>query len=323
MKEFVDQDVLVTGGTGSFGQIIVRQLLKHNVAQVRVFSRDEAKQDLMRERFSDPRIHFITGDVRDADSVVSAMEGADYVFHAAALKQVPNCERHPIEAIRTNTLGSQNVRVAALRCMPKAVVAISTDKACSPINTMGLSKALMERIFLQDYASPRLRDGSAALRFLCVRYGNVVGSRGSVVPLFADRIKAGRPLPITDARMTRFLLLLPDAVETAMVACIHGNQGELWVRKMPAATIAQLVTAMSPRPDYPVETIGVRPGEKMHEVLVNEDEMRRAEERGDYYVVGAAPAMPPPRAGEYTSDNTHRLSTEDLRDLLRRAEMIA
>ncbi len=308
---FAGAIVLVTGGTGSFGQVIVRQLLDAGAAEVRVLSRDEAKQDLMRERFASDRLEFITGDVRDAATVLSAMTGVRYAFHAAALKQVPNCERHPMEAIRTNTLGSDNVRAAAVACQPEAVVAISTDKACSPINTMGLSKALMERLFLQ---ASRSRD---ATRFTCVRYGNVIGSRGSVIPLFVDRLRAGKPLPITDPNMTRFLLRLPDAVETALDAARLGAHGELWVRKMPAATVATIAAALAP--DHPTVLVGVRPGEKIHEVLVNEDEMRRASDRRNHYVIGAEPTN---GAGEYTSANTVRLDVEALRSLLRRAEVM-
>lgn len=310
MIKFDGACVLVTGGTGSFGQIIVRRLLAAGAAEVRVLSRDEAKQDAMRESFADDRLRFVTGDVRDASTVVTAMEETEYVFHAAALKQVPNCERHPMEAIRTNALGSENVRLAALRCLPEAVVAISTDKACSPINTMGLCKALMERLLLQETRS--------STRFIAVRYGNVIGSRGSVIPLFLERIRQNRPLPITDTAMTRFLLRLPEAVDTALEAAVRGAHGELWVRKMPAATIGDLVTAIAP-PGYPTVVVGVRPGEKMHEVLVNEDEMRRAEDRGGHYVVGSKPSG---CTGEYTSANTERLTIETLRAMLEQAEMV-
>ena len=313
MAMLAGSEILVTGGTGSFGQTIVNQLLKTGVDKIRVLSRDEAKQDLMRDRLSDDRLVFITGDVRDLGTVTAAMKDVRYVFHAAALKQVPNCERHPIEAIRTNTLGSENVRLAALKCKPDAVVALSTDKACSPINTMGLSKALMERILLQDY-----RSYSAGTRFVCVRYGNVIGSRGSVIPLFLDRIRQKRPLPITNPDMTRFLLHLPQAVDIALEAARHGQHGELWVRKMPAATIRDLAAAVAP-PDYPTTIVGVRPGEKLHEVLVNEDEMRRAEDMGAYYVVGKTPGT---LTGEYTSSNTERLDVAGVRKLLQQAEMI-
>lgn len=308
---FSGSSVLVTGGTGSFGQVIVRQLLDAGATQVRVLSRDEAKQDLMRERFSDDRILFITGDVRDESTVTEAMRNVRFVFHAAALKQVPNCERHPMEAIRTNTLGSENVRLAAMACGPETVVGISTDKACAPINTMGLSKALMERIFLQA-------ERRGVSKFVCVRYGNVIGSRGSVVPLILDRFRQGRPIPITDPEMTRFLLSLPQAVQTALEAATNGRHGELWVRKMPAATVADIVSAIVPE-DYPREIIGVRPGEKMHEVLVNEDEMRRAAELGRYYAIGSQRGA---LTGEYTSANTERLDAAALRELLQRAEML-
>lgn len=300
---------LVTGGTGSFGQVITRKLLDAGVAEVYVLSRDEAKQDLMREAFADDRIMFVTGDVRDAETVEAATRGASYVFHAAALKQVPNCERFPMEAIRTNTLGSENVRAAALRCRPLAVVGISTDKACSPINAMGLSKALMERLLLRNTTD------SGPTRFVCVRYGNVIGSRGSVIPLFADRIKRGKPIPITDPKMTRFLLRLPDAVDTAIDAALHGERGELWVRKMPAATVETIAAAMAPT-GHPIDIVGVRPGEKTHEALVNEDEMLRAEDREVHYVVGSRPTLNQ-RRREYTSENATRLDVETLRIVLR------
>lgn len=309
-KHHFDGSCLVTGGTGSFGQVIVRELLACGAPEVRVLSRDEAKQDAMRESFSDERVKFITGDVRDASTVEGAMRGTRYVFHAAALKQVPNCERHAMEAIRTNVLGSENVRMAATRCDPESVIAISTDKACSPINTMGLTKALMERIFLSGYAS-------SGPRFTCVRYGNVIGSRGSVVPLFLERVRKGLPIPITDPGMTRFMLLLSEAVETALTAAIEGSSGELWVRKMPAATVRDLAEAIAP--GHPMMSVGVRPGEKMHEVLINEDEMRRAVEAGSYYIIGRTPTQ---LTGEYTSNSTVRLDVGAIRRLLHNAEII-
>ena len=239
---FEDADILVTGGTGSFGQTIVAKLLEAGAREVRVLSRDEAKQDAMREKFADARIACITGDVRDLTTVTAAMERVQYVFHAAALKQVPNCERFPMEAIRTNALGSENVRLAALRCRPEAVVALSTDKACSPINAMGLTKALMERLILQP--------SRGSTRFVCVRYGNVIGSRGSVVPLFLERIRQGRELPITDPDMTRFLLLLPDAVETALEAAISGAHGDCGCGKCRRQRFARL-RKLSRRPITP------------------------------------------------------------------------
>jgi len=313
--------VLVTGGTGSFGKTIVRRLLAEpGVEKIRVFSRDEGKQDALREEHgNNPRIELVTGDVRDPESIESAMRGARWVFHAAALKQVPNCERFPVEAVRTNALGSENVRRAAVRCQPEAVVAISTDKACAPINAMGISKAMMERILL------RTQEPRNNTRFVCVRYGNVIGSRGSVVPLFLDRVRQGSPLPITDPTMTRFLLDLSEAVELSLAAILGGRHGQVWVKKMPAATIADLAAAVSPRPDYPRETIGVRPGEKLHEVLVNEEEMRRTEERGDFFIIypGARDQdLSAPTAREYTSRSTDRLDVAGVRRMLERAGLV-
>ena len=306
--------VLVTGGTGSFGHTIVRRLLSEpDVDTIRVFSRDETKQDLMREEYNDSRLVMITGDVRDPESIDSAMRGAHYVFHAAALKQVPNCERFPVEAIRTNTLGSENVRRAAVRCQPKAVVAISTDKACAPINVMGLSKAMMERVFLREL-EPKVRT-----RFVCVRYGNVIGSRGSVIPLFLRRVKEGRPFPITDPTMTRFLLDLDEAVELSMAAVLHGQHGELWVKKMPAATIETIAEAVGGL-GYPQERIGIRPGEKLHEVLVNEEEMRRTEDRGEHFIIGVSGGGF--RETEYSSRNTERLDVAGVRQLLLKAGLL-
>ena len=313
--------VLVTGGTGSFGRTIVRRLLAEpGVETIRVFSRDEGKQDALREEHNgNPRIELVTGDVRDPGSVESAMRDARWVFHAAALKQVPNCERFPIEALRTNALGSENVRRAAILCRPEAVVAISTDKACAPINAMGISKAMMERILL------RAQDPGTSTRFVCVRYGNVLGSRGSVIPLFLDRVRQGRPIPITDPTMTRFLLDLNEAVEMSLAAILGGRHGQIWVRKMPAATIADLAAAVSPRQDYPREHVGVRPGEKMHEVLVNEEEMRRTEERGDLFVIEPkmrALDLAIPSVREYTSRNTEQLSANGVYRMLERAGLV-
>jgi len=233
------------------------------------------------------------------------------VFHAAALKQVPNCEAFPVEAIRTNTLGSENVRQAAQRTNPETVVAISTDKACEPINSMGLTKALMERLML--------RQTNHTTKFVCVRYGNVIGSRGSIVPLYTERIRRGLPLPVTNFEMTRFLLHLGQAVETAIAAALEGEHGQIWVRKMPAATVRDLVSAMIPAPDYPIDHIGIRPGEKMHEILVNQNEMRRATEHDDYFILDDEPKTTSPSRDEYTSFNTERLNVDDVRRILAQA----
>ena len=309
--------VLVTGGTGSFGRTIVRHLLREpGVDTIRVFSRDEGKQDALREEHrNDPRIELVTGDVRDPESIESAMRGARWVFHAAALKQVPNCERFPVEALRTNAFGSENVRRAAIRCCPEAVVAISTDKACAPINAMGISKAMMEKILLRP-AEP-----GVDTRFVCTRYGNVLGSRGSVVPLFLDRVRQGRPLPITESAMTRFLLDLDEAVETALKAILNGTHGEVWVKKMPAATIDVLARAVGGE-NYPREAIGIRPGEKLHEVLINEEEMRRARDHGDLFVIGPRERSVTPVMREYTSRSTEQLDVAGVLGMLVRAGLV-
>lgn len=307
--------VLVTGGTGSFGRTIVERLLRTDVRKVRVFSRDEAKQEDMRQKFE--QVDYITGDVRDERSLTDAMDGADYVFHAAALKQVPNCERFPMEAVRTNVLGAENLVRAAQVCEPRAVVALSTDKAVEPLNAMGLTKALMERILLSSHVS--------GTRMVCVRYGNVIGSRGSVVPLFLKCIEEGKPLPITHPEMTRFLLTLEESVELVLAAAEHGKQGELWVRKMPAATVDTIAKACQvlrgfshPFLVVPAGVIvGVRPGEKMHEVLVSTDEMRRARDLADHFVVGREDLETENPA--YTSKNTTRLDVDQVVGLLKNA----
>lgn len=305
--------VLITGGTGSFGRTILDRLVGTNVGCIRVFSRDEAKQDAMRDLYAD-RVEFVTGDVRDAQSVEEAMRGCDYVFHAAALKQVPNCERFPMEAVKTNVLGAANVVRAAKTCGVLALVAISTDKAVEPLNTMGLTKALMERIVLGGEKRP--------CRMLAVRYGNVVGSRGSVVPLFLNRISRGLPLPVTHPEMTRFLLCLQDAADLVIEAAHIGRGCELWVRKMPAATVQTIAAACQKLKgsNLPVEEIGIRSGEKMHEVLVSQDEMRRADERPDHFVIGAEHVEEQTyRHFEYTSANTDRLDVDAVVALLRKA----
>lgn len=302
--------VLVTGGTGSFGRAILGRLLETEVAQVRVFSRDEAKQDAMRESIGDERVEYVTGDIRDPDSVTSAMRGVHFVFHAAALKQVPNCERFPMEAVKTNVLGASNVVAAARACEPLSLVAISTDKAVEPLNTMGLSKALMERIVLGG------ADKRHQTRMLCVRYGNVIGSRGSVVPLFLKCIDEGRPLPITDPDMTRFLLRLDDAVDLVLDAARVGYSGELWVRKMPAATVATIAEACQKFRGRGADTklVGVRPGEKKHEVLVSADEMVRAEDLPLHFLIKREPVSG--TRAEYTSEVTERLDADGVVDLL-------
>lgn len=314
MEEFLDSKVvLVTGGTGSFGRTIVERLLRTEVRRVRVFSRDEAKQEDMRQKYPLGRVEYITGDVRDERSLTDAMDGCDYVFHAAALKQVPNCERFPMEAVRTNVLGAENLVRAARACGPRTVVALSTDKAVEPLNAMGLTKALMERILLSSRVP--------GVRMVCVRYGNVVGSRGSVVPLFLKCIDEGKQqLPVTHPEMTRFLLTLEESVELVLMAAQLGKDGELWVRKMPGATIKTIARAcwmLRGLSGSASEIVGVRPGEKMHEVLVSADEMRRARDLGDHYVIGKGEGQG--LYDEYTSDSTQQLDVVQVVELLRGA----
>jgi UDP-glucose 4-epimerase len=311
---------LITGGTGSFGGAMARRLLAAGCGQVRVLSRDEAKQESMRRRFADDRLRFYLGDVRDPDTVARACRGVDYVFHAAALKQVPSCEFFPIEAVRTNVLGSANVVEAARAGGVRTVVCLSTDKAVYPINAMGLSKALMEKV---AQAQARVRPAGGPV--VCtVRYGNVLCSRGSVVPLFVEQLRAGAPLTLTDPRMTRFLMSLDDAVSLVEQAFRAAEPGDLFVRKAPASTVEVLARAVARLFDVEprLDVIGVRHGEKRHETLVTREEMARAQDRGEFFRIpvddrgldyaryverGDAESTP---AREYASDNAERLDEE-------------
>lgn len=311
--------IVVTGGTGSFGHQIVRQLLPLEPESITILSRDEKKQDDMRQDYAgESRLRFVIGDVRDLERVRLALRGAQLVYHAAALKQVPSTEFAPFEAVLTNVVGAENVRRAAIEVGAEVVVAISTDKAVKPVNVMGMTKAIQERLFLQPARE------APDTRFLCVRYGNVLGSRGSVVPLFHRWINEGRPLRVTHPGMTRFLLTLEQAVGLVVHATENGRSGDLWVRKMPAARIGDLARVMARgmtgREDYPIEIVGVRPGEKMHEVLVSEEEMWRAEEFDDYFLI-----PPWSRASyegldkevrEYASDVTHIMDEGEIHALL-------
>jgi UDP-glucose 4-epimerase len=316
---FAGKTVLVTGGTGSFGTQIVKSLLKFDLAQLVIFSRDEKKQYDMRDEYADePRLRFIIGDMRDYDVLAQALRGIDIVYHAAALKQIPNCETFPMEAVRTNVLGAENLRRAAIESRVSTVVALSTDKAVKPVNVMGMTKALGEKILLNP------ANHQTQVRFMCVRYGNVLGSRGSVVPLFRNRIEQGRPLPVTDPHMTRFLLTLPQAIDLVIHSTVNGQGGNLYVRKMPATTIGLLTQVMSKaltgRDDYPIEYVGARPGEKIDEVLVSEEEMSRAVESESYFEIFPVPqktlAPSPQQLFEYRSDNTERLDAQQLLALL-------
>ena len=322
---FKDKTLLITGGTGSFGNAVVRRFLDSDIGQIRVFSRDEKKQDDMRKAYAHEKLRFYIGDVRDRQSIADAMHGVNYVYHAAALKQVPSCEFHPMEAVKTNVLGTENVLETAIAAGVERVICLSTDKAVYPINAMGISKAMMEKV-----AVAKARNSTRTV--ICVtRYGNVMASRGSVIPLFVDQIRAGRSLTVTDPNMTRFMMTLDDAVDLVLYAFVNGRPGEVFVQKAPAATIATLTEAltnlMSAR-DVQVRTIGTRHGEKLYEALLSREEMASAEDLGDYYRV------PPDlrdlnyavyfeqgdveitEAVEYHSHNTQRLDIAGMERLL-------
>lgn len=323
LKDFFSgKKVLVTGGTGSFGNQIVRRLTQFGPARIIIFSRDEDKQYWMQKKFEEHKnmLEFVIGDIRDYERLSEAMKGVDVVYHAAALKHVPSTESQPMEAVKTNILGAENVRHAAIANNVGVVVDISTDKAAKPVNVMGMTKAIQERIFL---ASTNMNNGT---QFACVRYGNVIGSRGSVVPFFRERIKEGKSLPVTSYKMTRFLLRLDEAVDLVFYATLEGKNGSLIIRKMPACYIKDLAEVMAEeitkRKDYPIEEVGIRPGEKINEILVSEEEMRRVEERPDHYIIDAfaEPEIVKDGAkskGEYDS-NTTILSKKEIAELLRK-----
>lgn len=278
-----DSPILITGGTGSFGKTILRQLLVSSDSEIRVLSRDEEKQDALRNELRDPRVRFFIGDIRDRSSVDRAVNGVGAIFHAAALKQVPSCEFFPLEAVRTNVLGSENVIRSAIEHKVQSLVCLSTDKAVHPINAMGISKAMMEKL---AHAAAREVGVGAPTTISCVRYGNVMYSRGSVIPLFIAQIKAGRPITITEPEMTRFLMPLRDSVELVRFAFANARQGDLFVRKAPAATIADLVAAITELfgvPNHPVQVIGWRHAEKLAETLASAQELATAEDMGDYW----------------------------------------
>ena len=276
-----DKTLLVTGGTGSFGKAMVDRLLKTDVKEIRIFSRDELKQEMMRIEYKEPRLNFYIGDVRERDSVDNAMKGVDYVFHAAALKQVPSCEFFPIQAVYTNILGGHNVIESAIANKVKTMVCLSTDKAAYPINAMGMTKALLEKVAQAAARTKACNDTVVA----CVRYGNVMCSRGSVIPLFIEQIKKKQPLTITVPEMTRFLLPLRDSVDLVLFAFTNAKPGDLFVKKAPACTLADLAQAVKNifKSDVPVNIIGIRHGEKLYETLVTKEELVRSEDMGDYY----------------------------------------
>jgi len=266
--------LLITGGTGSFGNAVLRRFLQTGIGEIRILSRDEKKQDDMRKRHASDKLKFYIGDVRDPASVMNAMRGADYVFHAAALKQVPSCEFHPMEAVKTNVIGTENATEAAIQCGVRRMICLSTDKAVYPINAMGISKAMMEKVFVA-----KSRNADPGKTTICgTRYGNVMASRGSVIPLFVDQVNAGQPITITDPEMTRFMMTLDDAVDLVLYAFEHGNSGDIFVQKAPAATmqtLARALTELLGKPDHPVRIIGTRHGEKKHKEARGVDEPRR------------------------------------------------
>ena len=282
---FSDKTLMITGGTGSFGSAVLKRFLRTDVGEIRIFSRDEKKQEDMRIAYSNPKLKFYIGDVRNYDSIWEAMKGVDYVFHAAALKQVPSCEFYPMEAVRTNILGAENILNSAIARNVKRVVVLSTDKAVYPINAMGLSKAMMEKLMV---AKSRMRDTGETV--LCAtRYGNVMASRGSVIPLFISQIKEGKDLTVTDPSMTRFLMSLKNSVDLVLHAFANARQGDIFIQKAPASTISDLATALNQifGRNTPVKIIGTRHGEKLYESLVSREEMAKAEDMGLYYRIPA------------------------------------
>jgi UDP-N-acetylglucosamine 4,6-dehydratase/5-epimerase len=327
---FNNRTLLITGGTGSFGNAVVSRFLDSGLSEIRVFSRDEKKQDDMRKRYNNAKLKFYIGDVRDERSVNVAMRNVDFVFHAAALKQVPSCEFHPMQAVRTNVLGTENVLSAAISAGVKRVICLSTDKAVYPINAMGISKALMEKVMV---ALSRNLDKSGTV--ICgTRYGNVMASRGSVIPLFVQQVLKGKPITITDPAMTRFMMSLPDAVDLVLYAFEHGNNGDIFVQKAPAATIEVLTRAildLMHRPDHPVNIIGTRHGEKLYESLLTREERACALDLGGYYQVppdgrdlnyskffehGEQRITQASHGEEYNSHNTRRLDRSGMKELL-------
>jgi UDP-N-acetylglucosamine 4,6-dehydratase len=329
---FKNKTLLITGGTGSFGNAVLQRFIQSDFGQIRVFSRDEKKQEDMRIALKSDKVKFYIGDVRNADSVDDAMRGVDYVFHAAALKQVPSCEFYPMEAVRTNVLGAENVMRAAINNGVKRCVVLSTDKAVYPINAMGMSKAMMEKVMV---AKSRLSDSEHTV--LCAtRYGNVMASRGSVIPLFLEQIMGGKPITVTDPNMTRFMMSLEESVDLVLYAFQHARPGDIFVQKAPAATVGDLAEAMRQllRKDTEIKVIGTRHGEKLYESLVSREEMARAEDLGGYYRVPADSRdlnynkyfvegdREISHIDDYTSHNTRRLDVEEMKQILLKLDVI-
>lgn len=333
MDNFASKTLLITGGTGSFGNAVLKRFLSSEIDEIRIFSRDEKKQDDMRKCYANSKIKFYIGDVRDYQSILNATRGVDYIFHAAALKQVPSCEFHPMEAVKTNVIGTDNVLEAAIQNGVSRVVCLSTDKAVYPINAMGISKAMMEKVMVA-----KSRNVDETKTVICgTRYGNVMASRGSVIPLFIEQIRAGIALSITDPNMTRFMMTLADAVDLVLYAFENGNNGDLFVQKAPAATVetlAKALTQLLDQPEHPIQIIGTRHGEKLYEALLSREEMACAEDMGEYF------RIPPDlrdlnyskfveqgeerisRTEDYNSHNTERLDVAGMRKLLLKLEFI-
>lgn len=330
---FKDKTLLITGGTGSFGNAVLKRFLETDIKEIRIFSRDEKKQDDMRKKYHSSKLKFYIGDVRDYNSILNATRGVDYIYHAAALKQVPSCEFHPMEAVKTNVIGTENVLEAAIQNHVKRVVCLSTDKAVYPINAMGISKAMMEKVMV---AKSRNLDGLDTV--ICgTRYGNVMASRGSVIPLFVDQIRQGKPLTITDPNMTRFMMTLEDAVDLVLYAFEHGENGDIFVQKAPAATIAVLAEALKELlnvKDHPIAIMGTRHGEKAFEALLSREEMVEAFDQGDYFRVPADQRdlnyekyvedgdLKITEFEDYNSHNTTRLDVEGMKQLLLKLDFV-
>jgi UDP-N-acetylglucosamine 4,6-dehydratase len=333
MNDFSGKIILITGGTGSFGNAVLKELLNAGIREIRIFSRDEKKQDDMRKRYNNARLKFYIGDVRDYSSLLSATLGVDYIFHAAALKQVPSCEFHPMEAVKTNILGTDNMLEAAIQNNVSRVVCLSTDKAAYPINAMGISKAMMEKIMVAK--SRNVIDNKT---IICgTRYGNVIASRGSVIPLFVEQVNAGKPITITDPTMTRFMMTLENAVDLVLYAFEHGRNGDIFVQKSPAATVETMTKALlniMKKPEHTVNIIGTRHGEKLYETLLSREEMAAAEDLGNYFRV-----RPDSRdlnytkyveqgekeisnCEDYNSHNTERLDEVGMRKLLMKLDFM-
>lgn len=324
---FVNRILLITGGTGSFGNAVLRRFLNTDIKEIRIFSRDEKKQDDMRKRYNNPKLKFYLGDVRDVNSIIDSMRGVDFVFHAAALKQVPSCEFHPMQAVQTNVIGTENVLNVAINACVKKVIVLSTDKAVYPINAMGVSKAMMERVAV---AKSRNLDTNETM-ISCTRYGNVMASRGSVIPLFIEQIKNNNDITITDPAMTRFMMSLDQAVELVLFAFENGQSGDIFVQKAPAATIellANTLTKLFKKPEHHIGIIGTRHSEKLYETLLTREEMVHAVDMESYYRIPADTRdlnynkfvddgeKVITEAGEYHSHNTHRLNEDELKKML-------